>query len=108
MQHTPPFPLAAVLKLLGVTTALACATQVRAEQTVNLSSIEVDGSAVQSPADTARDALRSVPGGTNVVDLNRVDQGRVATNEDVFRYQAGIYAKAANNEGAKISSVVPG
>ncbi|WP_205522135.1 TonB-dependent receptor plug domain-containing protein, partial [Pseudomonas viridiflava] len=103
MQHTPPFPLAAVLKLLGVTTALACATQVRAEQTVNLSSIEVDGSAVQSPADTARDALRSVPGGTNVVDLNRVDQGRVATNEDVFRYQAGIYAKAANNEGAKIS-----
>lgn len=103
MQHTPPFPLAAVLKLLGVTTALACATQVRAEQTVNLSSIEVDGSAVQSPADTAREALRSVPGGTNVVDLNRVGQGRVATNEDVFRYQAGIYAKAANNEGAKIS-----
>ncbi|VVN02109.1 hypothetical protein PS634_03363 [Pseudomonas fluorescens] len=103
MQHTPPFPLAAALKLLGVTTALACATQVRAEQTVNLSSIEVDGNAVQSPAEAARDALRSVPGGTNVVDLNRVDQGRVATNEDLFRYQAGIYAKAANNEGAKIS-----
>nr|WP_122864217.1 TonB-dependent receptor [Pseudomonas viridiflava] len=92
-----------MLKLLGVTTALACATQVRAEQTVNLSSIEVDGNAVQSPAEAARDALRSVPGGTNVVDLNRVDQGRVATNEDLFRYQAGIYAKAANNEGAKIS-----
>ncbi|MCQ9472871.1 TonB-dependent receptor [Pseudomonas alliivorans] len=86
-----------------MTTALACATQVRAEQAVNLSSIEVDGSAVQSPAETARDALRSVPGGTNTVDLNRVDQGHVATNEDVFRYQAGIYAKAANNEGAKIS-----
>ncbi|WP_029242595.1 TonB-dependent receptor family protein [Pseudomonas viridiflava] len=103
MQHTPPFPLAAALKLLGVTTALACATQVRAEQTVNLSSIEVDGNAVESRAEAARDALRSVPGGTNVVDLNRVDQGRVATNEDVFRYQAGIYAKAANNEGAKIS-----
>ncbi|WP_422762892.1 TonB-dependent receptor family protein [Pseudomonas viridiflava] len=103
MQQTPPFPLTAVLKLLGVTTALACATQVRAEQTVNLSSIEVDGNAVQSPAEAARDALRSVPGGTNVVDLNRVDQGRVATNEDLFRYQAGIYAKAANNEGAKIS-----
>ncbi|MCI3909647.1 TonB-dependent receptor [Pseudomonas viridiflava] len=91
------------MKLLGVTTALACATQVRAEQTVNLSSIEVDGNAVESRAEAARDALRSVPGGTNVVDLNRVDQGRVATNEDVFRYQAGIYAKAANNEGAKIS-----
>ncbi|MBV1810044.1 TonB-dependent receptor domain-containing protein [Pseudomonas viridiflava] len=103
MQQTPPFPLAAALKLLGVTTALACATQVRAEQTVNLSSIEVDGNAVESRAEAARDALRSVPGGTNVVDLNRVDQGRVATNEDVFRYQAGIYAKAANNEGAKIS-----
>ncbi|WP_205521433.1 TonB-dependent receptor domain-containing protein [Pseudomonas viridiflava] len=103
MQHTPPFPLAAALKLLGVTTALACATQVRADQTVNLSSIEVDGNAVESRAEAARDALRSVPGGTNVVDLNRVDQGRVATNEDVFRYQAGIYAKAANNEGAKIS-----
>ncbi|ORC57902.1 TonB-dependent receptor [Pseudomonas floridensis] len=82
---------------------MAWSAQVSADQAVNLSSIEVNGSVIQSPVDIARETLRSVPGATNVVDLNRVGQGRVATNEDVFRYQAGIYAKAANNEGAKIS-----
>lgn len=27
----------------------------------------------------------------------------MSTNEDVFKYQAGVYAKAANNEGVKLS-----
>ena len=70
---------------------------------IELSSIEVQGRAATSAAEDARDQLGRVPGATNVVDLNRVAQGRVSSNEDVFRYQPGIYAKAANNEGAKIS-----
>ncbi|MBC3953665.1 TonB-dependent receptor family protein [Pseudomonas triticifolii] len=99
MQHTPLPSLSALLPLL----ALASVNHVNADQTVNLSSIEVDGSSIERPAAIAREASRNVPGATNVVDLTRAEQGRVATNEDVFRYQAGIYAKAANNEGAKIS-----
>ena len=44
-----------------------------------------------------------MPGATNYIDMDSVQQGRVSTNEDVFKYQAGVYAKAANNEGVKLS-----
>ncbi|MCD5994060.1 TonB-dependent receptor [Pseudomonas sp. CDFA 602] len=114
VQHTPPFPLSPLtlpLQWLGLSAALVYSGMNHADdasrassQTVNLANIEVDGSsAAERPAAMAVDALRKVSGGTNVVDLDRVEQGRVANNEDVFRYQPGVYAKAANNEGAKIS-----
>ncbi|WP_080343763.1 TonB-dependent receptor family protein [Pseudomonas syringae] len=105
LQYHPPFllfPLTLTLQLFGFSTALAFACVAEAD-VVSLSNIEVDGSSTDSPAQIARDALREVPGGTNVVDMSAVEQGRVATNEDVFKYQPGIYAKAANSEGAKIS-----
>ncbi|AHF67842.1 TonB-dependent receptor family protein [Pseudomonas cichorii] len=108
LQHTPPFPLSrlSTAKLLGLSTALACVNIAHAqssdENTVNLSNIEVSAGTV-SAAEVSREEVKKVPGATNVVDLNDVEQGRVANNEDVFKYQAGIYAKAANNEGAKIS-----
>ena len=44
-----------------------------------------------------------VPGGTNVVDMRRPLQGRVASNQDVLAYQPGVYAQSAGNEGVKIS-----
>ncbi len=50
---------------------------------------------------TARQA--QVPGGTNVVDMRRPLQGRVASNQDVLAYQPGVYAQSAGNEGVKIS-----
>ena len=108
LQHTPPFPLSrlSTAKLLGLSAALACVNIAHAqssdENTVNLSNIEVSAGTV-SAAEVSREEVKKVPGATNVVDLNDVEQGRVANNEDVFKYQAGIYAKAANNEGAKIS-----
>ena len=117
MHHPVPFPLSPVFSLLppggarrsctawlGLGFMLVCSRIALADQTgtLNLSSIEVQG-AQASPAELAQEALHQVPGASNVVDMNRVAQGRVASNEDVFRYQPGIYAKAANNEGAKIS-----
>ena len=51
----------------------------------------------------ARARLAQVPGGTNVVDMRRPLQGRVASNQDVLAYQPGIYAQSAGNEGVKIS-----
>ncbi|EFQ62730.1 outer membrane siderophore receptor [Pseudomonas fluorescens WH6] len=56
-----------------------------------------------SAAEVAQAELRSVPGATNYIDMNTVQQGRVSTNEEVFKYQPGVYAKAANNEGVKLS-----
>ncbi|MGA3800441.1 TonB-dependent receptor family protein [Pseudomonas fluorescens] len=51
----------------------------------------------------ARTRLAQVPGGTNLVDMRRPLQGRVASNQDVLAYQPGIYAQSSGNEGVKIS-----
>ncbi|MBP5131641.1 TonB-dependent receptor family protein, partial [Pseudomonas protegens] len=55
------------------------------------------------PAQEAAARLAQVPGGTNVVDMRRPLQGRVASNQDVLAYQPGVYAQSAGNEGVKIS-----
>ncbi|MEN5092460.1 TonB-dependent receptor [Pseudomonas protegens] len=47
--------------------------------------------------------LAQVPGASNVVDMRRPLQGRVASNQDVLAYQPGVYAQSAGNEGVKIS-----
>lgn len=62
-----------------------------------------DQSGEEPAIEDAQARLAQVPGGTNVVDLRRPLQGRVASNQDVFAYQPGIYAKSAGNEGVKIS-----
>ena len=69
---------------------------------LQLAPVEVTSSEV-SAGEVAQAQLKSVPGGTNYIDMSSVQQGRVSTNEDVFKYQAGVYAKAANNEGVKLS-----
>lgn len=63
---------------------------------------EEPGSQAQSIED-ANARLAEVPGGTNVVDMRRPLQGRVASNQDVLAYQPGVYAQSAGNEGVKIS-----
>ena len=69
---------------------------------LQLAPVEVTGGE-PSAGEVARAQLRDVPGGTHYIDMDSVQQGRVSTNEDVFKYQAGVYAKAANNEGVKLS-----
>jgi iron complex outermembrane receptor protein len=71
-------------------------------QVMQLPSVEVSGEDY-SEIQAAQDALHTIPGASNLVDMAEVASGRISGNEDLFRYQAGIYAKAANNEGAKIS-----
>jgi len=90
--------------VLGFGAALSFSQLARAEEpnTLELAPVEVSSTEI-SAQEVAQAQLKSVPGGTNYIDLSSVKQGRVSTNEDVFKYQAGVYAKAANNEGVKLS-----
>lgn len=95
-----PKSLAALLGL-----ALACPAIVQAEG-IELGQVlirdqELNGE--DQPVEDAKARLAKVPGGTNVVDMRRPLQGRVASNQDVLAYQPGVYAKSAGNEGVKIS-----
>ncbi|MBP5122882.1 TonB-dependent receptor family protein [Pseudomonas protegens] len=89
--------------LLGLALACPALAETRA---VELAPAQVLG---QEPVgegqgmEEAAARLAQVPGGTNVVDMRRPLQGRVASNQDVLAYQPGVYAQSAGNEGVKIS-----
>ncbi|WP_136477186.1 TonB-dependent receptor domain-containing protein [Pseudomonas sp. DG56-2] len=57
----------------------------------------------QNELEAAQERLRQVPGATNLVDMQQVEQGRVASNEDVLAYQPGVFAQSAGNDGVKLS-----
>jgi len=57
----------------------------------------------QSQLEAADERLRQVPGATNLVDIQQVAQGRLASNQDVLAYQPGVFAQSAGNEGIKLS-----
>lgn len=57
----------------------------------------------QSELETAADRLREIPGASNLVDMDKVGQGRVASNQDVLAYQPGVFAQSAGNDGIKLS-----
>ncbi len=84
--------------------ALACLSghSAFAEEPVQLDSLQVTGVQV-SEVEAAREDLARVPGGTNLVDMSKVEQGRVAGVADVLAYQPGVYAQSPGNEGVKIS-----
>ena len=84
--------------------ALACLSghSAFAEEPMQLDSLQVTGEQV-SEVEAAREELNRVPGATNVVDMAKVEQGRVAGVADVLAYQPGIYAQSPGNEGVKIS-----
>ncbi|WP_460125774.1 TonB-dependent receptor family protein [Pseudomonas sp. S2_C03] len=98
-----PSPKSLPAALLGL--ALVCPPLAEA-QGLELGEVligaEEPGSEEQSIED-AKARLAEVPGGTNVVDMRRTLQGRVASNQDVLAYQPGVYAQSAGNEGVKIS-----
>ena len=87
---------------LGLAAALTFSHLAQAQETLQLAPLQVTTTQL-SEGEAAQAQLKQVPGGTNYVDMASVEQGRVSSNEDVLKYQAGIYAKAANNEGVKIS-----
>lgn len=84
--------------------ALACLSShsVFAEEPVQLDSLQVSG-VQMSEVEAAREELKRVPGAINVVDMAKVEQGRVAGVADVLAYQPGVYAQSPGNEGVKIS-----
>ncbi|MGF0237256.1 TonB-dependent receptor family protein [Rhodococcus sp. IEGM1300] len=89
--------------LLGL--ALFCPAMAAAES-MELGQVLIGAEEKGDEDQTIEDAkvrLDQVPGGTNVVDMRRPLQGRVASNQDVLAYQPGVYAQSAGNEGVKIS-----
>ncbi|WP_341708744.1 TonB-dependent receptor domain-containing protein [Halopseudomonas sp.] len=74
----------------------------QAQAVTELEAVTVTGETFDEVA-RAREALSEVPGGTNVVDMQQVEQGRVAGVADVLAYQPGVYAQSPGNEGVKIS-----
>lgn len=98
-----PSPKSFPAALLGL--ALACPAMAETGR-LELGQVVIgaeDQSAEDQSIEQARDRLAQVPGGSNLVDMRRPLQGRVASNQDVLAYQPGIYAQSAGNEGVKIS-----
>ncbi|WP_212629435.1 TonB-dependent receptor [Pseudomonas sp. KB-10] len=84
--------------------ALAClnAPSVMADEPLQLDSLQVSGRQLSETEEAAQELAR-VPGATNLVVMDKVEQGRVAGVADVLAYQPGVYAQSPGNEGAKIS-----
>ncbi|WP_095157245.1 TonB-dependent receptor domain-containing protein [Pseudomonas sp. Irchel 3E13] len=95
-----PLSLHSSLYLLGL--SLAGGTAVQAADTVELGQVVIQEKQ-QDELHAAQERLREVPGGTNLVDMSRVEQGRVASNQDVLAYQPGVFAQSAGNDGIKLS-----
>lgn len=51
----------------------------------------------------AKIKLDQVSGATNFIEAQQLQSARLATSEDVFALQPGIYAKSSGNEGVKVS-----
>lgn len=86
---------------LGLLAALA-ANQAAAASSVELGQVLITDEE-QNDLGAARERLREVPGATNLVDMQRAGQGRVASNQDVLAYQPGVFAQSAGNDGIKLS-----
>ncbi len=105
MPALPPFALRP--RHLLAASLLGCAALPAAHADTTPGSLQLDGVEVTEQALTeqqvAEAQLKEVPGGTNLVDMQRVEQGRVAGNADVLAYQPGVYAQSPGNEGIKIA-----
>ncbi|AIL62610.1 TonB-dependent receptor family protein [Pseudomonas alkylphenolica] len=81
---------------------ISCAASVQASDGIELGQVLIQEQE-QSELQDARERLNQVPGATNLIDMQRVEQGRVASNQDVLAYQPGVFAQSAGNDGIKLS-----
>jgi len=95
-----PLSLRSSLYLLGL--ALANGATAQTTDTLDLGQVLIQEQE-QDDQQAARERLKEVPGGTNLVDMQRVAQGRVASNQDVLAYQPGVFAQSAGNDGIRLS-----
>nr|WP_050577192.1 TonB-dependent receptor [Pseudomonas cremoricolorata] len=68
--------------------------------------VELDQLLINEPTSELEQAaarLRGVAGASNLVDMGQVEQGRVASGQDVLAYQPGVFAQSAGNDGIKLS-----
>ncbi|NNJ14971.1 TonB-dependent receptor [Pseudomonas putida CSV86] len=100
-----PLSLRSSLCLLGLTLAGSAGAQ--QPESIKLESIELEQVLIQEQdqddLQVARERLEQVPGATNLIDMKRVGQGRVASNQDVLAYQPGVFAQSAGNDGIRLS-----
>lgn len=70
-------------------------------------SLELDTLRVEerslSDAEQARARLAQVPGGSNLIEADAIEQVRSSTMQEVLAYQPGVYAQSAGNEGIRLS-----
>ena len=83
------------LLFLAVSLALA-STAAAAPQATTLDAVQVTAAADASAQ--AREALKRIPGASNVIDVAKADS-RLSTSADVLAYQPGISAQSPGNEG---------
>ncbi|WP_317662509.1 TonB-dependent receptor family protein [Pseudomonas sp. KU43P] len=94
----PVLPLSSCLGLV----AAFSAGPATAAPSVELGQLLINDEA-QSELEDARERLKAIPGASNLVDMQRVEQGRIASNQDVLAYQPGVFAQSAGNDGIKLS-----
>ncbi|SDR81727.1 iron complex outermembrane recepter protein [Halopseudomonas sabulinigri] len=97
-----PHPLSPPNRLVPLCLACLLASPAQAQEAVQLEAMTISGEKLDAVAQ-AREQLHDVPGGTNLIDMQQVEQGRVAGVADVLAYQPGVYAQSPGNEGVKIS-----
>ncbi|MBA1205227.1 TonB-dependent receptor [Pseudomonas capeferrum] len=95
-------PVLSCPTLLGLLGILTASTSSLAATPIELGQVLIEDQR-QGELEAARDALHQVPGASNVVDMQGVGQGRVASNQDVLAYQPGVFAQSAGNDGIKLS-----
>ncbi|WP_369987199.1 TonB-dependent receptor family protein [Pseudomonas xanthosomatis] len=95
MRRALPLPL-------GLLAALGTPLPSLAAPSVELGQVLITDEAQDELID-AGERLRETPGASNLVDMQRVGQGRVASNQDVLAYQPGVFAQSAGNDGIKLS-----
>jgi iron complex outermembrane receptor protein len=87
---------------LSLLAMLVASTNAQANGRIELDQVLIQDQQ-QSELDAARERLHEIPGASNLVDMQRVGQGRVASNQDVLAYQPGVFAQSAGNDGIKLS-----
>ncbi|WP_327440217.1 TonB-dependent receptor family protein [Pseudomonas donghuensis] len=81
---------------------ISCAASAQASDGIELGQVLIQEQE-HSELQDARERLQQVPGASNLIDMQRVEQGRVASNQDVLAYQPGVFAQSAGNDGIKLS-----
>ena len=80
----------------------ACILAPSQAASMNLGVVTIEAPGEQAASEHL-EQLQETPGAINLIETGEVEQGRVASNQDVLAYQPGIFAQSAGNDGIKLS-----